>query len=79
MNAPSKPRGNRNPAVKDLTVLELRFRGCSLSEIAARLNVSRSLIVARLKRLREPESVRKRDAAYYRANKQWIKDKRVLK
>jgi Mn-dependent DtxR family transcriptional regulator len=62
MKPPSKPRGNRNSAIKDLTVLELRFRGLSLSRIAAKLNVSRSLIVARLKRLRAPEYVQKRDA-----------------
>jgi DNA-binding MarR family transcriptional regulator len=79
INSPSKPRGTRNVAVKDFTVLELRFRGYSLSEIAAKLKVSRSLIVARLKRLRDPEFVRKRDAEYYRANKRWIKEKRVFK
>jgi hypothetical protein len=79
MKAPSKPRGTRNGSVKDLTVLELRFRGLSLSGIAAKLKVSRSLIVARLKRLRDPAYVTKRDAAYYHANKQWIKEKRILK
>jgi hypothetical protein len=79
MRAAPKPAGNRNAAVKDLTVLELRFRGLTLSQIASRLKVSRSLIVTRLKRLRDPEYVQKRDAAYYAANRQRIKVKRVLK
>jgi Mn-dependent DtxR family transcriptional regulator len=79
MTAPSKPRGSRNLAVKDLSVLELRFHGFSLSEIAAKLNVSRSLVVTRLKRLRDPEYVQKRDARYYAVNRRWIKEKRVFK
>jgi len=80
MKVPSKTRaGTRNVAVKDLTVLELYFQGYSCSEIAEKLNVTRSLIVARIKRLRDPEYVTKRDAAYYTENKQWIKEKRILK
>jgi Mn-dependent DtxR family transcriptional regulator len=79
MKAPTAPRGNRNAAVKDLTVLELRFSGFTLSQIAGRLKVSRSLIVTRLKRLRDPQYVKERDAAYYATNRHRIKVKRVLK
>ena len=80
MKPPSKTRpGTRNEAVKDLTILELRFQGKSFSEIAETLNVTRSLIVTRIKRLRDPEYVTNRDAAYYVENKQWIKEKRILK
>jgi biotin operon repressor len=80
MKVSSKTRaGTRNVAVKDLTVLQLRFQGHSLNEIAKQLNVTRSLVVARIKRLRDPKYVIKRDRAYYAGNKQWIKEKRALK
>ena len=79
MTAPARSRGNRNAAVKDLAILQRRFHGLSLSQIARELNVSRGLIVSRLKRLRDPEYVQKRDARYYAVNRLRIKQQRVLK